>query len=157
MTFFLFFLQSTILTLIGPLFRNNPETPWGQVWPRQLSPKGPPLIFYFFKLTYKTGRNKESPFRFFFRHCASVFSKLFLLSPKGPLRFEFFEILTECMLINPKRSPFLHFSALCDIFKFQKMFCVFWALDIAPTLNVLVLFLFLSGMLNIPRYRNLRS
>ena len=37
------------------------------------------------------------------------------------------------MLINPKVSPLFHFSALCDIFR---------ALDIAPTLDVLVLLRF---------------
>ena len=55
------------------------------------------------------------------------------------------------MLINLEGSSLLHFSALCGIFrkkkiqKFQvffpkKMFCAFLTLDIAPTLDVLVLF-----------------
>ena len=54
------------------------------------------------------------------------------------------------MLIKPKGSPLLYFSALYDIFwkknqKFQvffqkKVFCAFWGLDIAPTLDVPVLF-----------------
>ena len=64
------------------------------------------------------------------------------------------------MFINQKGSPLLHFSALCDIFrkKFfskipsffpKKMFCAFWALDIAPTWDVPVLFkLFSHGWMN---------
>ena len=56
------------------------------------------------------------------------------------------------MYVNEsRRVPFLHFSALCDFFwkkkifqKFQffrkKIFCAFWALDMAPTLDVPVLF-----------------
>ena len=54
------------------------------------------------------------------------------------------------MLIKPKESPLLRFLALCDIFwkeKFKnfkffskKIFCAFWALGIAPTLDVPVLF-----------------
>ena len=46
------------------------------------------------------------------------------MSPEGPLRV-FWYFATECMLIK--------------IFP-KKMFCAFWALDIAPTLDVLVLF-----------------
>ena len=50
----LFFLQTTILTLIGPLFRNNPETTQGAQ-----SGKGAKanLAQTFFKVTYKTGRH----------------------------------------------------------------------------------------------------
>ena len=76
------------------------------------------------------------PFRFFFRRC-EIFFRIFLMSPKGP-PFEFFcYFATECVFINQKGSPLLHFPALCDIFrkkffflKFQvffqkKMFCAF--------------------------------
>ena len=45
------------------------------------------------------------------------------VSTRAPLRvFSYFA--TECMLINPKGSPLLHFSALCDFFErifFQKL------------------------------------
>ena len=72
------------------------------------------------------------------------------MSQKSP-PFEFFDILQQNMLIKPKGSSLLHFSALCDIFRkkkifknfkffFKKVFCAFWALDIAPTLDVPVLF-----------------
>ena len=49
----LFLLQTTDLTLIGPLFRETPETTKASA---KRSPKGPTFIFYFFKVTYKTGR-----------------------------------------------------------------------------------------------------
>ena len=57
------------------------------------------------------------------------------------------------MYVNKsRRAPLLHFSALCDFFerkKFfknfnffpKKIFCAFRALDMAPTLDVPVLFL----------------
>ena len=83
----LFFLQTTILTLIGPLFRNNPETTKPlKAKSRQgkRSPKGPPFIFYFFKETYKTGRAQRVPPLDFFG-TVRLFSENFLL-PEGPLR-----------------------------------------------------------------------
>ena len=37
----------------------------------------PPFIFYFFYVTYKTGRDQRvHPFNFF-RHCAKLYSKIF--------------------------------------------------------------------------------
>ena len=61
--------QTTILTLIGPLFLQQkllkllrPKAKSGQ---RKLSAKGPPFIFYYFKETYKTGRAQRVPFGFF--------------------------------------------------------------------------------------------
>ena len=58
------------------------------------------------------------------------------------------------MLLNPKGSPLLHFRHYATFserkeskkFKFfsKKVFCAFWALDIAPTLNVPVLFILWS-------------
>ena len=57
------------------------------------------------------------------------------------------------MYVFKWNGPLLPFSVLCDIFReknffenfkvfFQKMVCAFWALDIAPTLDVPVLFTF---------------
>ena len=149
MTFF--FLQTTILTLIGPLFIILRRAP-GQVRPRQtLLQRVPPFIFYFFKETYKTGRAQRVPPLDFFRNCATFFRKFFNV-PKGSPLWVFWYFATECLLINPEGSPLLHFSALCDFFwkkiffqKFhffsKKVFYAFWALDMAPTLDVLVLFL----------------
>ena len=50
----LVFLQMTDLTLIGPLFAETTQAQSGQ---GKLSAKGPPFIFYFFNVTYKTGRD----------------------------------------------------------------------------------------------------
>ena len=73
------------------------------------------------------------------------------MSQKSPT-FEFFDILQQNMLIKPKGSPFYifrHYAAFSERKKFKnvkfflkKVFCAFWALDIAPTLDVPVLFLF---------------
>ena len=132
--FFLFFLQTTILTLIRPLFtilsrapeaksaqgklyskgsplsfftfsrkHTKPDVPKGSpLWiffgtVRLFFPKFfclqrvPPFIFYFFNVTYKTGRASRVPPLDFFRHRATFFEN-FLMSPKGP-PFEFFDIL----------------------------------------------------------------
>ena len=63
-----------------------------------------------------------------------------------------FEFATEYMLIKPKGPPFTFFGTMRHflkekIQKFQvffqkKVFCAFCALDIAPTLDVPVLFKF---------------
>ena len=58
----------------------------------------PPFIFYFFNVTYKTGRASRVPL------------------------WVFWYFATECLLINPEGSPLLHFSALCDFFWKKKFF-----------------------------------
>ena len=80
------------------------------------------------------------------------------MSPKGP-PFEFFVFATECVFINQKGPPFYIFrhcatfserNFFLENFKFfskKKMFCAFWALDIAPTWDVPLLFV-------IPRSRS---
>ena len=110
----------------------------------------PLSFFHFFRETYKTCL--KGPPLDFFRHCATFFSKKILMSQKGPPSSFF--IFCNWMYVNKsQRVPLLHFSALCDFFferifffknyKFfsKKIFCSFWALDMAPTLDVLVLFL----------------
>ena len=42
------------------------------------------------------------------------------MSQKGP-SFEFFDILQQCMLLNPKGSPFCFFRH-CDIFERKNLF-----------------------------------
>ena len=96
---------------------DNPEqSTWGQVRPRQTLLQRVPLsFFYFFNVTYKTGRASKVPPLDFFRHCATFFRKFFNV-PKGSPLWVFWYFATECLLINPEGSPFLHFSALCDFF-----------------------------------------
>ena len=133
MTFF--FLQTTILTLIGPLFTilRRRQTLLQRVplsvftFSRKHTqpdvPKGSPLwIFFgtvrlFFEnfLMYTTGRAQRVPPLDFFRHCATFFRKFFNV-PKGSPLWVFWYFATECLLINPEGSPLLHFSALCDFF-----------------------------------------
>ena len=108
----LFFLQTTILTLIGPLFTilNSAQSTWGQVRPRQTLPQRVPLSFFTFSGKHtKPDVPKGSPFGFFSELC-DFFSKIFFS------KNFFFENKTECLLINPEGSPLLHFSALCDFF-----------------------------------------
>ena len=52
-----FFLQTTDLTLIGPLFTETTKTTQAKSGQGKLSAKGPPFIFYFFNVTYKTVRD----------------------------------------------------------------------------------------------------
>ena len=113
MTFF--FLQTTILTLIGPLFTILRRAPEAKSAQGKRTPKGPPFIFYFFKETYKTGRAQRVPPLDFFRNCATFFRKFFNV-PKGSPLWVFWYFATECLLINPEGSPLLHFLALCDFF-----------------------------------------
>ena len=73
--------------------------------------KGPPFIFYLFYVTYKTGRDQRVPPFNFFRHCANFFSKFFKVSKESPLRV-FWYFATECVLMNPKGSPFSFFGTM---------------------------------------------
>ena len=149
----LFFLQASILTLIGPLFRNKPETtkpPKAKSRQGKLSPKGPLSFFTFSGKPTKPDVPKGSPLWIFFRHCATFFRKFFNVSKESPFRVLWY-FATEYMLIKPKGSPFYifqHYATFSERKEFKKfifykkIFCAFWALDIAPTLDVPVLFLF---------------
>ena len=144
MTFFFFRLQSShwsvhfLETILKPPKAKSREG--------KLSQKGPHFLLFQGNLQNRTCL--KVPFGFFW-HCATFFRK-FLNVPKGsPLRV-FWYFATECMLINPEGFPFYIFRHYATFFerkkiqKFQfffKMFCAFWALDMAPTLDVL-LFLF---------------
>ena len=80
----LFFLQTTILTLIGPLFTILSQG--------KLYSKGSPLsIFTFSRKHTKPDVPKWSPLWIFFG-TVRLFFEIFLMSPKGP-PFEFFDIL----------------------------------------------------------------
>ena len=152
----LFFLQTTILTLIGPLFRNNPETTWvpeAKSGQGRLRPKGPPFHFFTFsRKPTKPDVPKGSTFGFFFGTVWLVFRKIFIVSKGSPLRVFF--IICNWMYVNKfQRVPPFTFFGTMRLFlkeKFfskitsffpEKMFCAFWVLDMAPTLDVLVLLL----------------
>ena len=87
----LFFLQTTVLTLIGPLFTILRRAPEAKSAQGKRTPKGPPYHFLLFQGKYKTGRAQRVPPLDFFRNCATFFENFFM-SPKGP-PFEFFDIL----------------------------------------------------------------
>ena len=155
MTFF--FLQTTILTLIGPLFTilNSAQSTWGQVRPRQtLLQRVPPFIFHFFKETYKTGRAQRVPLWIFSELC-DFFSKFFFR--------KFFFRKQNGMFFNKSRRvpPFTFFGTMrlllkenffskISIFFPKKVFYAFWALDMAPTFFLQTTILTLIG----PLFRN---
>ena len=79
-----FFLQTTDLTLKGPLFTETTKTTKAKSGQQKLRAKGPPFIFfYFFNVTYKTGRDLRVPISIFFRRY-EIFSKFFCLQSFPP-------------------------------------------------------------------------
>ena len=112
MTFF--FLQTTILTLIGPLFTILRRAPEAKSAQGKLYSKGSPLsFFYFFKETYKTGRAQRVPPLDFFG-TVRLFFENFLMSPKVfnvPLSFLIF---CNGMFVNKSRRvpPFTFFGTM---------------------------------------------
>ena len=95
-------------------------------WIEYFSPKGPPLIFLMFCNTMDVKKLQSvPPFTFF--GTVTLFKKSpknFFMSPKGsPLQFFKNFLQPAGVSQSPKGSPFK-----------------FWALDMAPTLAVLVLF-----------------
>ena len=85
-----------------------------------LSPKGPPFIFYFFNVTYKTGRDQRSPLSIFFG-TVRLFFEIFLNVPKGS-PFWLFYFATECGFINQKGSPFYNFRRYATFFEKNQKF-----------------------------------
>ena len=92
----------------------------------------PPVIFYLFYVTYKTGRDQRVPLSIFFSSlCENFFRKFFKVSKESPLQV--FLIFCNRKYVNEsQRVPLFHFSALCDIFEvflkkfsknFQILFC----------------------------------
>ena len=113
--FFSFFLQTTILTLIGPLFTILSRAPEAKSAQGKLYSKGSPLSFLLFQGNIQNRTCPKGPPFGFFRHCATFFRKFFNV-PKGSPLWVFWYFATECLLINPEGSHLLHFSALCDFF-----------------------------------------
>ena len=102
----------------------------GQVRSAEISAKGSPFHFLlFYRNLQNRTRLKGS---IFFRHCATFFEN-FLMSQKSH-PFEFFDILQQNMLIEPKGSPFYifrHYATFSERKKikfqvfFQKKICAF--------------------------------
>ena len=87
-----FFLQTTILTLIGPLFTILRRALEAKSAQGKLYSKGSPLSFFTFSRKHtKPDVPKGSPLWIFFG-TVRLFFENFLMSPKGP-PFEFFDIL----------------------------------------------------------------
>ena len=100
-----FFLQTTILTLIGPLFRNNLETAWApeaKSGQGRLSPKGPPFHFFTFsRKPTKPDVPKGFPLWIFSK-------KKFNVSKGSPLRV-FFKFCNWMYVNKSQRVPFYIF------------------------------------------------
>ena len=97
------FLQMTDLTLIGPLFVQK------LLKLLRLLTIFPLSFFYYFNVTYKTGRVYRIPPFDSFLHCVTFFPKIFKCLKRVPLS-SFFDILQQNVrLKNPKGHPFLFF------------------------------------------------
>ena len=93
------FLQK-LITLLRPSQANG-----------NLVQRVPPFIFYLFHVTYKTGRDQRvPPFNFFPALCEIFFENFQGLKRVPPSSFLIFA--TECMLMNPKGSPFSFFGTM---------------------------------------------
>ena len=130
-------------------FYNSAQSTWGKSAQGKLYSKGSPLSLSTFSRKHtKPDVPKGSPLWIIFRNCATFFRKFFNV-PKGSPLWVFWYFATECLLINPEGSPFYIFrhyetfeKKFFKNFNFfpKKVFYAFWALDMAPTLDVLVLF-----------------
>ena len=130
-----FFSSDYKLTLIGPLFRNNPETTYSQVRPRQTHSKWSPFHFLLFQGNLQNRTCLKDPLWIFLALCDFFFEN-FQMSPKGFLIFRvFWYFASECMLINLKGSPLLHFLSLCNIFR-KKKFQVFFQKNVLRFLSL---------------------
>ena len=110
----------TDLTLIGPLFIHK-KLKLLRLKPcpakANLARRAPFIFLHFFNVTYKSGRDERVPLSTFLALC-DFFPKFFKRL-KRPFRV-FDNFATESMLIDPKGSPLLHFSALWDIYQKKK-------------------------------------
>ena len=77
--------KATYLTLIGPLFRNIPETTKAKSVQGKLSVKGPPFVFFW--------------------HCTIFFIENILMSPKGSPPSSFLIFCNRMYVNKSKRVP----------------------------------------------------
>ena len=120
-----------------------------------------PLQFLWYFTTHWVFKNPKGSRLSVFRHCETFFSKIcffskgFLLQlqqkcwqfrkcpsfsapgarASGPRR------ATQFFLVSRKKKSIKFRKKNFKVFFSQKVFCAFWALDMAPTLDVLVLFI----------------
>ena len=119
LVFFLFFRQTTDRIVYVPLFTDTDKLTQAKSGQCKLCAKGLPFHFLpFLRNLQNRKRPKDPPFQFYW-HCAKVFSKIFQCLKRVPPSS--FLIFCNSMLLNPKGSPPLHFSALCDIFRKKKV------------------------------------
>ena len=108
-----FFLQTTNLTLIGPFLKKKiSETTKAKSGQGKLSAKGPPFSFYFFNVTYKTGRDKRTRPSFRFWALCDFFFENCLMSQK--VLSSSFLILCNRMSVNKSKKvrPFTFFGTM---------------------------------------------
>ena len=108
----LFFLQTTILTLIGPLFTILRRAPEAKSAQGKRTPKGPPFHFLLFQGNIQNRTCPKGPPLWIFFGTVRHFFENFLMSPKGP-PFEFL-IFCNGMFVNKSRRvpPFTFFGTM---------------------------------------------
>ena len=119
--FFPFFLQTTILALIGPLFTILRRAPEAKSAQGKLYSKGSPLSFFTFSRKHtKPDVPKGSPLWIFSELC-DFFSKIFQCPQRVPPLS--FLILCNVMFVNKSRrvSPFTFFGTMRLLLK-EKLF-----------------------------------
>ena len=106
---FFFFVRPQNVCVVDTFYRTTKSTAPASGIIFELLQRVPPFVYSIFNVRYKTGRTV----RLFFRNFFNV--------PKGSPLGVFCYFATECVFINQKGSPLLHFSALRDIFR-KKIF-----------------------------------
>ena len=117
--FLFFFVRPQNVCVVDTFYRTTKSTAPASGIISELLQRVPPFVYSIFNVRYKTGRNYRVPPLNFFRHCATF--RNFFIVPKGSPLGVFCYFATECVFINQKGSPLLHFSALRDIFR-KKIF-----------------------------------
>ena len=113
------------LTLIGSLFTETTKTTQIKSGQGKLSAKGPPFIFYFLNVTYKTRTRLKGPLLIFFRHCATFLENFYVSkgSPSSCLIFcnRMYVNKSQCV---PLFFIFRHYATFSekDLFVLNKMF-----------------------------------
>ena len=116
------FFQTTILTLIGPLFTILSRAPEAKSSQGKLYSKGSPLSFFTFSRKHtKPDVPKGVPPLDFFRHCATFFPNFFCLQRIPPFIFYFFNVTYKTG--RASGVPPLDFFRHCTTF-FRKFFNV---------------------------------